>query len=250
MTRSASGFDDACPVCGKPRKRAVKVAGCVYRVGVMCDCEERLERERVKREEGQRRYMRRVRAFGSAELTRCRFENDDGACPDASRACESYADSFADAMAKGYGLLLFGTPDQGKTFLSACIANRVIDGGHTVTMRSVPDIVAASGAHSDSMIESMMAYDLLVLDDLGAERDTSYSREVIYRVIESRHSRKKPMVVSTNLSMRNFRQPENVEVERIYNRILERCLPVPVESGRRRAKKETYADIRATIGIS
>lgn len=245
--RSQNGSN--CPVCGKPTHRDFDFGGKTYSVGVMCDCEVRDYEEAQARKSDNEKYQRRVRAFGSAELTRCRFDDDDGADANASRSCKAYAEEFEAAKEHGYGLLLFGRPDQGKTFLSACIANAVIDNGYSAVLRSVPDIVAKSGGFSDSWIDSMAACDLLILDDMGAERDTSYSREVLYRVIETRYSRKKPMVISTNLTIDAFRQPSSVDVERICNRVLERCLPVKVESGRSRAKKSTYDDIKRTIGI-
>lgn len=238
-----------CPVCGQPTKQEYEFNGKKFSVDVMCDCQiEDYEKEQSRKDDMEK-YQRRVKAFSSAALTRCRFDDDDNADKNASETCLAYANKFQEAKDNGFGLLLFGRPDQGKTFLSACIANKVIDDGFSAVMYSVPDIVAKSGGFSDSWIDSMAVCDLLILDDLGAERDTSYSREVLYRVIEARYLRKKSMVISTNLTIDAFRQPPSIEVERIYNRILERCLPVKVESGRSRAKKETYNEIKNLLGL-
>ena len=67
--------------------------------------------------------------------------------------------------------------------------------------------------------------DLLVVDDFGASRDTSYGREVVFSLIDDRISANGPMVVTTNLS------PEQMAAcpdSRAAMRIMERCLPIRV----------------------
>ena len=66
----------------------------------------------------------------------------------------------------------------------------------------------------------------IILDDLGSERDTAFAQECIYAVIERRLATKKPMVITTNISLERMENPVDVGESRIYSRILESCVPI------------------------
>ena len=67
---------------------------------------------------------------------------------------------------------------------------------------------------------------LLIIDDLGVERDTPYVLETVYLVIDERYKSGKPFIITTNLSLEELRNPADLEHGRIYDRIMERCVPV------------------------
>jgi DNA replication protein DnaC len=92
---------------------------------------------------------------------------------------------------------------------------------------------------------------LLVIDDLGVERNTSYAKEVVYAIIDNRYKSGLPMVITTNLSMEKIKSPEDIENQRIYDRILERCFPIEVSGGNRRRKavREDYEDMKNLLGL-
>ena len=50
-------------------------------------------------------------------------------------------------------------------------------------------------------------YSLLVVDDLGVERNTEYAMEQIFIVIDSRYRSKKPLIVTTNLKLEEIKNP-------------------------------------------
>ena len=68
--------------------------------------------------------------------------------------------------------------------------------------------------------------DLLIIDDLGAERETSYALERVYNVIDSRYRANKPMLLTTNLGVEELKNSDNIQYRRTYDRILEICYPV------------------------
>ena len=76
-----------------------------------------------------------------------------------------------------------------------------------------------------------------MIDDLGAERETEYALEQIYTVIDERYKARKPLIVTTNLSFEQLKHPEDVEHSRIYDRIIEICVPFNFEGESRRGKK-------------
>ena len=73
------------------------------------------------------------------------------------------------------------------------------------------------------------------------ERDTSYAREQVYNIINSRYLKGRPTIFTTNLSLEIIQNP-NIELEyqRIYSRILEMTIPVKVtgEDFRRKIHQE------------
>lgn len=100
-------------------------------------------------------------------------------------------------------------------------------------------------------LDSLNAYDLIVLDDLGAERSTSYMTEVVYNVVDSRYRAGLPMIITTNLSGSDLLNPRDVAEQRVFNRILERCFPVEVRGPDRRvdAIKRDYSTMKKVLGL-
>lgn len=64
------------------------------------------------------------------------------------------------------------------------------------------------------------------LDDFGMERGTEYALEQIYNVIDSRYRTARPLIVTTNLTLEELKNPTDVAHSRIYDRLLEMCVPV------------------------
>lgn len=54
---------------------------------------------------------------------------------------------------------------------------------------------------SNEIINNLSNIPLLILDDLGIERDTSYAREQVYNIINSRYLKGRPTIFTTNLSL-------------------------------------------------
>ena len=72
-------------------------------------------------------------------------------------------------------------------------------------------------------------YKRQILDDLGIERDTSYAKEQVYNIVNSRYLKQKPTIFTTNLSYETIQNcKDSVEYQRIYSRIIEMCIPVMV----------------------
>ena len=75
-------------------------------------------------------------------------------------------------------------------------------------------------------IASLELYDLLIIDDLGVERSTEYAIEQMFYVIDSRYRSRKPMIITTNLRLEEIKNPPDLAHARIYDRILEMCVPI------------------------
>ncbi len=58
------------------------------------------------------------------------------------------------------------------------------------------------------------------------EYDTPYVLETVYFVIDERYKSGKPFIITTNLSLEGLQNPADLEHGRIYDRIMERDVPV------------------------
>ena len=58
------------------------------------------------------------------------------------------------------------------------------------------------------------------------ERGTEYALKQIYNIIDSRYRSRKPLIVTTNLTLTELKNPQDTAHARIYDRLLELCTPI------------------------
>lgn len=247
-----------CKECGTPREVYINrpISGERVKVRCMCHCQEmelQAEREQVRREENERRINRaKIHCFGDLGYNSITFATDDGKDAKNSMRARNYAEHFLEFSKKGVGLLLMGGTGTGKSFHSACIANALLERGYSVVMASVPTMVAKiqrNSFGSSDIIDDAIKADLLILDDLGAERGTEYAREQVYSLIDGRYSRSRPMIVSTNLTVKDMTTTQDISLQRIYGRVLEKCVPLQYTGEDRRRGGGVTKDLRALLDM-
>ena len=97
---------------------------------------------------------------------------------------------------------------------------------------------------------SLMRPDLLIFDDLGAERSTSFGKERVFDLVNRRLLSGKPMIVTTNIPLYTIKNSDDVDCQRIYGRVLEACLPVNFDGANLRAAKAAQNNQRAIKMLS
>ena len=146
----------------------------------------------------------RFEAFRDIPAAAWRFDNASVMTPQLVKAWE-YAENWDSFSREGIGLLLFGNVGTGKTYAAGCIANALIDRMISVLYVGMSNVVNRMqgnfGADRDSYIKQLMRPDLLILDDLGAERNTSYGKECVFDVVNRRLLSGKPMIITTNITL-------------------------------------------------
>lgn len=227
-----------CGHCNTPKQCRIPIGGSVRLVGCQCACAAReYEAEKKARADREKRLrIETLRADGIRDksLTACRF--DTATMSDEIVKCKRYADAWDDMRRENSGLLLWGNTGNGKTFAAACIANDLIDRGIPAMITSFPRILNA-GYDKQEIIEQVHYYPLMVIDDLGAERSSEYAMETVYTVIDERYKSKKPLIVTTNLTLDELCRPKDMTYQRIYDRILEMCTPLVFKGGSLRRDK-------------
>ena len=136
--------------------------------------------------------------------------------------CKNYAKTF-DVNSRN--ILMRGNTGLGKTHLSLAIAREVIERGFGVIYCSTPEILSKlekerfgkSYNNSDDSEEALKECDLLILDDVGSEFHTSFTKNIIYNIINFRISHGKPTIISTNLELEEL---EVMYSQRLVSRLM------------------------------
>lgn len=121
--------------------------------------------------------------------------------------CDTFISNFDGATQKN--LLFTGTPGIGKTFLSSCIANELLNKGYTVLYQTAPVLLDCifeykynSKENSKELYDNLFNVNLLIIDDLGTENLTSAKFSELFTIINSRLlNPKTKTIISTNLSL-------------------------------------------------
>lgn len=139
----------------------------------------------------------------------------------AFQSCKKFANDFRHS--NGDNLFLYGTVGVGKTFLSNCIANQVLNSGHSVIYVTTFTLFEVFQKYVfDKLPSAREEYqnifncDLLIIDDLGTELSNSFTTSQFFMCINERLIRKKSTIISTNLSLNQLLDQYS---ERTFSRI-------------------------------
>ncbi len=225
-----------CEVCGEPRQHRLHIPGRDRIVSCACKCmrEEWAEREAEDKATEERKRIEelrkacipdpglRAKTFGSSTPTRQLTQ------------AMKYVEAWKQMREHNIGMLFWGGPGSGKTHTAACVVNALIGRGIRAGITSTADLLAVAYNDRSAELRRLISLELLALDDWGAERDSTYAMETVYAVIDGRLRAGRPMVITTNLSLQDVRNPGDMARERIYQRVLEGCQPVGFDGPSRR----------------
>lgn len=145
----------------------------------------------------------------------------------------NFADNFGGGTCRN--LYFYGSAGLGKTYLSSCIANRVLARGFSVYYQSafaLTDMMEKlkfgrfdeeDAENAEYTAKYVYDVDLLIIDDVGTEFVTAYSSAVMYDIINSRLNNEKSTVISSNLSPSGI---DGIYGERMTSRISGAYTPI------------------------
>ena len=224
-----------CGRCNTKKEHRFTLLGETRIVSCLCRCEsERLKEREEEAEKTQRmKEIENMKAAGLQDRTlkTYTFDNDNGRNPLMCKA-RKYVDDWDEVYRDNLGLIMLGGVGTGKSFFAGCIANALISKGVPVLMTSMTKILNSMCGSFDvdknAYIASLNNYQLLIIDDLGVERNTEYALEMVFGVIDGRYRSRKPLIITTNLTWKALSHKEGLDMmhQRIYSRVLEICQPV------------------------
>lgn len=229
-----------CEKCHTPIQCRKQVFGKMRTLPCICKCRQEEMRKRKAEDEARVRmqHIDRLKSAGIQERHLLDWRFDVAEDTETIRWAKNYVANWKKVRAENLGLLLWGDVGTGKSFAAACIANALLEQATPVLMTNFSKILNQMGTmyteERYQYISSFNHYPLLIIDDLGIERSTEYAKEQVYAVIDERYKANLPLIITTNLTIGEIRNPENVADARIYSRVLEMCTPIHVGGGDRR----------------
>lgn len=135
------------------------------------------------------------------------------------RAAKNFVKNFGSRM---QNMLLYGPTGTGKTFLCNCIAGALMKEGWAVVYMTAVEyfrlLADMAFGRSEQTIEDLMdSTDLLIIDDLGTEIETTANLSLMEETIDRRMNKKQSTIISTNLTPDDIRHRY---IERIASRLL------------------------------
>lgn len=129
----------------------------------------------------------------------------------------NYVKNADKVLRNNLGLYIYGDNSSGKTYLTACMCNALIESGYSVIYTSLPVILAeiqgsynASGLGQSEIIKRLQVAQFVFIDDLGKEflgreynnTASKFAEKVLLEVINARYNNGKPTIFSSNYSLK------------------------------------------------
>jgi len=198
-------------------------------VRAACQCQREADEEAEKQSARTQFRLdmarRREGGLSCPDGLRYTFAQDDRQQPKVSDACKRYVECWDEMRANNIGVLFYGSVGTGKSFLASCIGNGLLDRQVPVAATNFPRLLnLLQGTYEkQALLDRLSIYKLLIVDDLGVERDSAYAEEQIFNIIDARSNSELPVVVTTNLTLEEMEHPTTMQYARIYDRVLAMC---------------------------
>lgn len=190
-----------CPICQDTGVADGKTCACVRR-----------EMQRLRREEIEAMSSLSVTSFDTMKLDYYPNTPD----PKTGRSVRQYmAELLADLRdyaeefdLDSENLMLTGNAGLGKTHAALAVAGAALDKGYDVIYISSPDFFSRvetlhfgsdPAGEKDALLDTVGGADLLILDDLGTEFNSSFVISTLYSLLNDRLGRRRPTILTTNI---------------------------------------------------
>lgn len=234
--QTASHSSKVCEYCGNEIQAIeVEVLGSKRWVQPSCKCEVDIRKAEITRYESFQRE-REVRELFSISNVGDKYLNASfdnflkrSGSENAFKIAKHYAENFSDFGQES--LILWGDPGNGKTHLAAAIHNQLREQGKVVVFVSMPELLNKikstfnrdSEESEEQILRALNLCDLLIIDDIGAEKPTDWVQETLFIIIDSRYRREKPILATSNLNTEGLKKQIG---KRIVDRMLGASQPI------------------------
>lgn len=209
---------------------------------IMCKCKEEeynKEQERMKQLEKQNIVdkLKRSSLLGE-KYKEALFENTETTHNEEFKKiydrCKKYCESSGLVLEKGIGIYLFGNKGTGKSRITACMANELMNKYYTVLYTNFSEISKQiretfnRTVETESMfLDKLTNIDFLFIDDFGTEIVTRNGQDIwlqekIFEVINKRYNNNKPIIFTSNYSLEQLIKERGI-ADKTVDRIMEIC---------------------------
>ena len=221
-----------------------------------CQAEERDKQEELERQKEKQRIVDKIKQASllGEKYKNVSFENTDTSNDDFYKIysrCKKYCEIADVVLEKGIGIYLFGNKGTGKSRLTACMANELMNNYYTVLYTNFSEISKyirgtfnKFGDTEYDFLERLTSIDFLFIDDFGTELVTKnnqdlWLQEKVFEVVNKRYNNNKPIIFTSNYSLRQLIEERGI-ADKTIDRINEMCtiLKLNGDSYRRKVKDE------------
>ena len=237
-----------CKVCGEAKEAFFPKGGFMgmkkHSRQCVCDRKAYEEEQKYFKDKEHRELVSRNTSicFDESRMEEWTFENADMSDAVMHKA-KNYVDNWEKMKRNHIGCLFWGPVGTGKSYVAGCIANELLKREVTVKMTNFNTIIDDIFPLADKTeyINALASYQLLIIDDLGVERNSEYALGIIFSVIDRRIRSGRPLIITTNLPLEEIKSETMLDKRRIYDRILEMCTPMYVGGT---SKREVIASMK------
>lgn len=255
-----------CKKCNTPRSLYInspfgngeKLVRCI------CDCQEK-EYYEEKRRERENERIKEIEKLKVASLIGDRYKNvsfettdqtDNNSFNTAFIRCKRYCEASNKVYQEGMGIYLFGDKGTGKTHLTACMANALMNKHYQVLFTNFFEISkmirstfnSNNNESENDYINRLANIDFLFIDDLGTERVNNgeadlWLQEKMFDVLNKRYNMKKPTIFSSNYSLTELIKERGI-ADKTIDRIAEMSTAIlKIEGESYRLKNRVKKDL-------
>ena len=203
-----------CPKCGDHIYAfRMRVDGGIHEFEKPCSCRDaeiRAEDDAKKARDRERARQHRIEwaeipdMFAGATLKG--YRKVPGT-EEAFQTVKDYLTNRKENFAAGRGLILMGAVGCGKTHLGSAVLNCALEDGYHAAYWNVPQQLEmmmygrADDIDQMRILDKALLADVLLLDDLGAEKASDWTRKELVIILDERYRENRPTIVTSNLML-------------------------------------------------
>lgn len=221
-----------------------------------CQAEQRDREEELERQKERLRIVDKIKKASllGEKYKDVTFANTEKPTPEFTKIynrCKRYCEVAREVLGKGIGIYLFGSKGAGKSHLTACMANELMNNYYSVLYTNFSEISKYIRSTFNKtteteydFLERLANIDFLFIDDFGTELVTKndqdlWLQEKVFEVINKRYNNNKPIIFTSNYSLRQLFEERGI-ADKTIDRINEMCEVMKLEgdSFRKKVKEE------------
>lgn len=132
------------------------------------------------------------------------------------------------------GLFLFGNTGTGKTYVLHALKKKALQNGKKAVIENWVELLLEMRDRINYLrvaMDEILESQIIMFDDLGSEKQTEWSQEILYTIINRCYEKEKKVFISTNLSLEQFSAQYG---DRVFSRLMEMCEPYEMKGEDRR----------------
>lgn len=211
-----------CKKCRTPRFVKLGEEENYFITRSLCECQAKERDAKIYEEEKQRlkynfKQRQKLAMIGEKYLD-VRFETAERTESNKKiyEACENYVKNASAVLLNNIGLYIYGNNSSGKTHLTACMCNALVEKGYLCTFTSIPKIITEiqDSYHNDTalsqaeIVDTLSRKQFVFIDDLGKEfigqNKSAFAEKILLDILNARYNNGLPTIFTSNYSLDDF----------------------------------------------